>query len=219
VLHFERTDYPPEWHGAKLARHIYNIKWWKNHIASNSERVAQLNKIDFIWARLQPQWNIFMEGMSNYYRIYGDAKVPLAFTVPNAEPWPKECWGFPLGNVAHRVRSRNDFLTGHDAMSRRAQMDRLEFVWDFSEQNFLKFFMALKHYVRLEHANDMQSKSSSRERVIRVPYKFVVPSGHELGWPEDLWGYPLGTKCMAVRQKGLYVKNDPIRKSKLEDIG
>lgn len=81
----------------------------------------------------------------------------------------------------------------------------------------MKFYMALKHYVRLQ-GSGLQS-SSSRERTIRVPYKFVIPDGHENGWPEDMWGYPLGAKCMAVRQKNLYIKNDQIRKSRLEDIG
>ena len=193
------------------------MKWWQRHIASNRERVAQLNEIDFIWGRLQPQWNIFMEGMSHYYRINGNARVPVAFVVPYADPWPKECWGFPLGNVAYRIRSRNDFLSGADAMSRRAQMDRLQFVWDFSEINFNKFYMALKHYVRLEQGKVLEYASSSR--TIRVSYKFVIPSGHEYGWPDYLWEYPLGAKCMAVRQKGLYIKNDPVRKARLEDIG
>ena len=78
-------DFPEEWHGAKLAKHIYNMQWWQKHIASNSTRVAQLNEIDFIWGRLQPQWNIFMEAMSHYYRLHGDAKVPVSFTIPNGE--------------------------------------------------------------------------------------------------------------------------------------
>ena len=104
-------------------------------------------------------------------------------------------------------------------MSRRAQMDRVDFIWDFSEHNFMKFFTALKHYVRLERGKKIESKTSLRERTIRVPYKFVVPSGHENGWPHDLWGYPLGAKCMAVRQKGLYIKNHLNRKNRLEDIG
>jgi hypothetical protein len=95
---------------------------------------------------------------------------------------------------------------------------RLQFVWDFSEHNFMKFYIALKHYVRLEQSNVLQS-TASNQRTIKVPYKFVVPEGHQHGWPEFLWGYPLGNKCMAVRQKGLYIKNYPIRKSKLEDIG
>lgn len=194
------------------------MKWWQRHIAKHSNRVAQLNKLNFIWGRLQPQWNIFMEGMSNYYSLYGHARVPLSFVIPNDDPWPRSCWGFPLGNVAYRIRSRNDFLGRYDDVNRRAQLDGLGFVWDFSEHNFLKFFRALKHYVRLERGNVLQS-SSSRERTIRVPYKFVVPTGHENGWPCDLWGYPLGSKCMAVRQKGLYVKNHPDRKSRLEDIG
>eukprot|EP00804_Cyclotella_cryptica_P005692 CCRYP_000060-RB/>CCRYP_000060-RB protein AED:0.03 eAED:0.03 QI:664/1/1/1/0.5/0.66/3/167/333 len=215
---YERADYPSEWHGVKLARHIYNMKWWQRHIAKHSDRVAQLNKLDFIWGRLQPQWNIFMESMTNYYSLHGDARVPLSFVVPSEDPWPKSCWGFPLGNVAYRIRSRNDFLGRYDDVNRRAQLDGLGFVWDFSEHNFLKFFRALKHYVRLEQGIVLQS-TSSRERTIRVPYKFVVPAGHENGWPCDLWGYPLGSKCMAVRQKELYIKNHPDRKSRLEDIG
>ena len=79
------TDFPEEWHGAKLARHIYSMQWWQKHIASNSTRVAQLNEIDFIWGRLQPQWNIFMEAMSHYYRLHGDAKVPVSFAIPSGE--------------------------------------------------------------------------------------------------------------------------------------
>lgn len=66
-----------------------------------------------------------MEGISNYYRLYGDTKVPIAFTIPVGNTtWPKECWGFDLGSVAYRIRSRNDFLSGNDAINRRAQMDR-----------------------------------------------------------------------------------------------
>lgn len=123
-----------------------------------------------------------MEGMTHYYSLYGDAKVPLAFVIPQVAPWPKACWGFPLGNVAYRIRSRHDFL-GNGALNRRAQLERLGFVWDFSEYSFLKFFRALKYYVRWEKEGKVLQ---SRERTMRVPYKFVVPSGHENGWPEDL---------------------------------
>jgi hypothetical protein len=34
-----------------------------------------------------------------------------------------------------------------------------------------------------------------------------------------MWGYPLGSKCMAVRQKEVYVKNNPERHRELEKLG
>lgn len=76
--------------------------------------------------------------------------------------------------------------------------------------------MALKHFERLSR----EKYSSSRDHTsIRVPSTFVVPSGEENGWPPDLWGYQLGAKTMAVRQKQLYVKSQPDRKQALEEIG
>jgi len=59
-------------------------------------------------------------------------------------------------------------------------------------------------------------------KALRVPSTYVVPSGDEAradGWPEDLWGFPLGVKCAAVRHKLVYVKNDPHRRQALERIG
>lgn len=95
---------------------------------------------------------------------------------------------------------------------RRKQLDGLGFVWAPSEYKFVLFLRALQHFDQLERED-----SSSRDLV--VPSKFVVPSGRENGWPPDLWEYPLGDKCMAVRQKQLYVKNNPHRKQALVDIG
>lgn len=163
------------------------------------------------------QWNLFMESMIAYRNIYGHVLVPASFVVPRHDDnWPKACWDLPIGSVVQRLRLRHDFLTGEHALDRRKQLDGLGFVWDVSEYNFLRFFMALKHFERLSR----EKYSSSRDHTsIRVPSTFVVPSGEENGWPPDLWGYPLGAKTMAVRQKQLYVKSHPDRKQALEDIG
>mmetsp|Transcript_12062 Transcript_12062/g.25468 ORF Transcript_12062/g.25468 Transcript_12062/m.25468 type:complete len:479 (+) Transcript_12062:74-1510(+) len=215
-------EYPPEWHGAKLSRHIYNMKWWQKHIAQHSHRVAQLNQLGFVWERLQPEWNLFMESLVYYSSMYGNVMVPSSFVIPHEdERWPKATWGYPLGNVVYRVRFRNDFLLGENAVERKNQLDGLGFVFDVSEHNFLKFFRALRMYSKIESENNSRTSSlSPREHTtIRVPSKFVIPTGKEFGWPEDLWGYPLGAKCLAVRQKELYIKNHPDRKKALEEIG
>lgn len=206
------NEYPVEWHGVKLGHYIYNMKWWQRHIAQHKDRVAQLNKLGFIWEKLQPQWNLFMEGMAYYRNIHGHVMVPATFVVPRDDNWPKACWDIPLGSIVQRLRLRNDFLNGENAIERKKQLDGLGFIWDVSEYKFVKFLRAIRHFDRL------QTKSiTSREHSIRVPSKFVVPSDES--WPPDLWGFPLGAKCMAVRQKQLYVKDHPDRKQALDDIG
>ena len=210
-------EYPVEWHGVKLSHYIYNMKWWQKHIAQNKdrskERVAQLNKLGFVWERLQPQWNIFIESLAIYRDKYGDVLVPSSFVVPRDEQWHKACWDLPLGSIVQRLRTRHDFLMGDNAILRKAQLDGLGFIWDTQEYNFDRLCRALRHFDRL------QSSSAGEQRFIRVPSKFVVPTGEENGWPPESWGYRLGAKGMAVRQKQLYIKGHPERKQILEDIG
>lgn len=203
------NDYPAEWHGVKLANYIYTMKWWQKHISQHKDRVTQLNQLGFIWERLQPKWNLFMESMAYYRNFNGHVLVPASFVVPRHDDWPKACWDLKLGSIVQRLRIRHDFLTGENSVERRHQLDRLGFVWDVGEYHFVRLYKALQHFDRLERENSS----------LRVPSKFVVPSGHENGWPPRMWGYPLGAKCMAVRQKQLYVKNHPERKQALEDIG
>lgn len=64
-----------------------------------------------------------------------------------------------------------------------------------------------------------------RSKALRIPQSFVVPSTSHLEngrinpWPKELWGYPLGIKCAAIRQKELYIKNNPERQRALQELG
>ena len=209
-----------EWHGIKLARYIYTMKWWKKHIQQHQDRVNQLNKLGFVWERLQSQWNIFIDALGCYRTIHGHVMVPATYIVPrDNNEYPKACWDLPLGSIVQRLRLRHDFLTGENAIERKDQLDNMGFVWDVSEYNFIKFLNALRHFDKLERRETSTQQSRFKySSAIRVPSKFIVPSGDE-SWPRELWDYQLGAKCMAVRQKQLYVKGYPERKQALEDIG
>jgi len=201
------------------------MKWWSSNVASKPERVYELNQLEFVWERLQPEYNLCLEALIAYKSIYGHVQVPASFVVPyeNNEKemkrqWSKATWGIPLGNCVHRIRSRGDFLS-HDetAWSRRRQLENLGFVWDVSEFAFEKFLLAVRYYAKLED----RYRGKGIHRAIRVKSTFVVPSGNKESnlWPEALWGFPLGVKCSAVRQKGLYIKDHPRRQKALQDIG
>lgn len=210
--------YPSEWVGLDLAASVYNMKWWKKNISNEkTDRVNELNKLGFLWERLQPEWNIVLQALVTYHSLHGDVLVASKFVVPHGYPqWPKATWGIPLGNCVYRIRARNDFLHDTNAGSRRNQLESLGFVWDVHEHRFLKFFAVLRHFARLEGCGKFST--SGRPKPLRVPSNFVVPENDDR-WPKELWNFPLGTKCTAVRQKELYVKNNPRRQQMLEDLG
>ena len=212
-------DYPAEWHGVDLASAVYDMRWWQKHVKNNSDRVQELNSIGFVWERLQPEYNLVLSALMTYSSLNnGSVMVHSKFVVPFGDDvWPQATWGLPLGKCVHRIRVRGDYLNGQNAMARRRQLDGLGFVWDVHELAFVRVYRALKHFRKLERA---KLAGTAREyRILRVPSKFVVPSGDESGWPEDLWGLQLGARCAAIRLKDLYVKNNPERRRALEDLG
>ena len=269
------STYPREFHNKKLASIVYNMKWWSHHVSKKPERVYELNQLEFVWERLQTNWNLVLEALVVYKSIYGHVRVPTSFVVPipskgsgakeqkddkeqieqngiddsyleSNHVWPKSTWGIPLGNCVHRIRTRGDFLRGEDTVfSRRRQLDSLGFVWDVGESAFETFYHALKLYKNIEVGQDdtyrengggststSSASTSKRRRILKVKSSFVVPSGEYISkkvnssiqvmknpWPKELWGYPLGAKCTAVRQKELYIKNQPARQKRLQDLG
>lgn len=211
------TDpYPEEWHGVDLASSVYTMRWWLKNVKQKPARVAELNELGMIWGRLQPEWNLVLEALITFKTLEGDLLVPNKFVVPHGdERWPVATWGLALGSCVYRIRARNDFLRGSKALSRRDQLDRLGFVWDVHEYSFQKFYAALRHFARLELVGPFSS--GSQIKAVRVPTAFVVPQSE--AWPSSLWGYQLGAKCTAVRQKELYIKGKKRRQQLLEELG
>ena len=219
-------EFPSDWHNVDLSGTVYNMNWWTRHVKSRPTRVFELNQLGFVWERLQPEWNLVLEALVTYHSIYGHTKVPISFIVPYEKQgiWPKATWGIALGNCVYRIRSRADFLRNEDTCwSRRQQLDGLGFIWDVNEHAFQKFFNALRFFLKLKE-NESKVNQGVLDRALRVPSTFIVPSGINMDdkknpWPKYLWGYPLGAKCGAVRQKELYIKNNAERKRALQEIG
>jgi len=205
------TAFPEEWRGAPLAETVYTMTWWKRHICAQPDRVEELNSLGFVWERLQSEWNLVVAALAAYRTVHGDLMIPSSFVVPHGDTsYLKGTWGIALGNTVYRIRSRQQFVNGN--AERIHQLDMMGFVWDVSEHLFERYITALRLYRSLGPVGQ-----NVRSNVLQVPSRFVVPSGGE--WPPELWGYPLGDRCAAVRQKGLYVKNSPMRRRALEDLG
>mmetsp|Transcript_26212 Transcript_26212/g.61598 ORF Transcript_26212/g.61598 Transcript_26212/m.61598 type:complete len:573 (-) Transcript_26212:894-2612(-) len=215
----ESASYPPEWRGLDLAGTVYTMRWWQGHVRDRPDRVGELNRIGFVWQRLQPEWNLVLESLIVYRSLHGNVLVPSTFAVPYGDDrWPESCWGIALGSSVYKIRNRGDHLGGRNpsAWSRRSQLDALGFVWDADEARFSRFRAALEWFGRLEQRRDRNHHSGG---ALMVPSRFVVPQSDADAWPEDLRGYRLGERCAQVRQKELYVKNRPDRIRILADLG
>ena len=206
--------FPQAWHGVLLACTVYNMKWWQEHVKQKPERVSQLNELGFVWERLQSEWNLVLEALVTFSLLHGHVLVPCKFVVPRTSDWSKATWGIPLGDCVYRIRARNDFLRSSYAAARRDQLDGLGFVWDVHEHRYRTFYRALRHFAQLNGAGVF---SEGRNKPLRVPSTYTVPRTEE--WPTGVWGYPLGARCVAIRQKQLYIKDKPYRRAMLDELG
>jgi len=211
----ESDIYPKELHGVDLAGTVYDMKWWQRHVKQRPDRVTELNSLGFVWERLQPEWNLVLEGLLTYGTIYGNLLVPSKFVITYDTKWPKATWGLALGNCVHRIRTRGEYLQGGNAWSRRDQLDSVGFIWCTREYKFEVFCRALRSYSQIV---EVKGNGYNTVGVMKVPSSFVIPTG-DTKWPKEIWGYKLGEKCTAVRQKQLYVKGHPGRARTLAEIG
>ena len=98
-----------------------------------------------------------------------------------------------------------------------SQLNGLGFVLDVQEYHFQKVIDALLHYNK--HNHDHERTNDNNNKIIKVPTTHVTPHNTTLH-PKYLWGFQLGAKCCAIRNKDLYnIKNSSGRRQLLENIG
>ena len=92
-------------------------------------RVETLRSLSFIFSRLQPEWNTFIETLTVYLSIQGHVDVPSSFTVRLHDPdYGMASWGLDLGSYVSMIRSRGLYISNRPA--RILQLNNLGFIWD-----------------------------------------------------------------------------------------
>lgn len=200
----DAEPWPASLWGMKLAKVIYRREFWKEFIADNSSRRAELDELGFVWSRLQPEYNLVLEALMTYQELHGDLLVPASFVVPSQPPWPRGCWTMRLGSRVASIRTRNDHIRTNP--QRWFQLEAMGFAFQVSEVAWTRFVSALETYKRL-HGN------------LRVPTGFVVPHDNHSAWPVNLHGFRLGETVNNVRTKRLYLSDNPARDRELAELG
>jgi hypothetical protein len=136
----------------------------------------------------------------------GSLIVPPNFIVPSYPPWPEATRDMPLGKKIPSVRTKAYLKANPGATDK---LKKIGFEFDgkvaANDARFNNVFNALVRYKELNGD-------------LLVPQPFVVPDATS-DWPEDTWGLRLGARVNAIRSQGTFVKGNPPRTEKLNDLG
>ena len=167
-----------------------------NHIYASSKGKEKLNLDDF---------DNILDALYVYKKQYGDAKIPIKFTIPESAPWPSKLHGLKIGKRLQKLFASDEFNHPRNAEKVDAiknlgfdpSVSMLADDWD-------AIIVALRHY-KVVYDN------------VRVTSKFVVPNTED--WPVGTRGLKLGTRVAAIRSAGRYVKDHPERMADLQELG
>ncbi|KAG5187781.1 hypothetical protein JKP88DRAFT_353591 [Tribonema minus] len=215
--------------GWRLARRVYSMTFWQSFVAGNAKRRDALEKLGFVWGRLQPNYNLLLEALVIYKSLHGSLHVPRNFIVPDEEPWPqslhvpRDCIVSDEKPLPQSVRGRSldgslhvprNFIVPDEEPWLQSVRDMrlgrvvtrvrgMGFIFDPFQESFERVRVGLEHYRNITG------------RMGPVPVRFQVP--HEPPWPTALWGFQLGRRLHAVRAEHRYIRTNPLRIRQLND--
>jgi Helicase associated domain len=205
----------------KLGKIVGSIRETGLYIDTNEKRRQQLESLGFVW-RIRAAKNSAVDSTDftiPFDQIYdalvvyrseikpsGPLTVPVEFTVPDAEPWPQNTRGLPLGRSLEQLRTKEYLKKYPDA---EKKLEQIGFETDkqlsANDKRFHAVYLALERYKEIY--GDLQ-----------VPQPFAVPSNSP-DWPEESWGLRLGARVNAIRSQGTFIKNNEERRELLDALG
>ena len=207
--------------GMKLGQKVAAIRATGKYVRDKPKRRKTLETLGFLWRvraassshGVDSDEGVTFEQLYDALVTYrremkerGPLTVPTEFVVPNADPWPENTRGLPLGRSMARLRSKAFLKENPEA---EQKLMALGFEWDEKEavndSRFQKVYSGLQRYKEIYGD-------------LLVPQPFVIPEGSN-DWPQDVWGLRLGARVNAIRSQGTFVKTDPEKRQLLEDLG
>lgn len=133
-------------------------------------------------------YSTIRKAIINFKEMNGHTAIPHQFVVPDmSTDWSSDCWRLELGKIADDIRN-GGYEDSHE--------DLYNLGFDF--------FPPAPIEIIEEIPKDIMITALSKYKEIyhntQVLTNFVVPAGDKL-WPEDTWGYKLGSFINKMRSE------------------
>jgi len=200
--------------GMKLGQKVGSIRETGLYVDESKQRRQQLEKLGFVWKlRAATDTSIPFDQIYDALAVYrseikpsGPLTVPTEFCVPDADPWPENTRGLPLGRSIKQLRTKAYLKANPGAKERLKEIGfEIDKKLSANDKRFQAVYLALERYK--ETYGDLL-----------VPQPFVVPTDSE-EWPEESWGLRLGARVNAIRSQGTFIKNNAERQDMLDALG
>ncbi|TMW61567.1 hypothetical protein Poli38472_012758 [Pythium oligandrum] len=202
VIPWNDSQWPRETWGYRLGWKVSDIRHEPEVL--DEQALVDLERMEFSFDVSETTWRVQIRpSLETFFQLNGHCHVRADFIVPSELPWPKEAWGFSLGNTVERIRLKGNYAK--QIANDGKFMEEIGFVRDVNEHNWrMKVRPSLKMFAQL-----------NGHCLVRAD--FIVPS--ELPWPKEAWGFPLGSTVQSIRSRGNYAKQIANDEDFMKEIG
>mmetsp|Transcript_1618 Transcript_1618/g.2245 ORF Transcript_1618/g.2245 Transcript_1618/m.2245 type:complete len:275 (-) Transcript_1618:444-1268(-) len=194
-------NWPEKFYNYSLGAHAHLIRKARKNTVRKTLLLSDIKKLDeigFIWNAGEYRQKLNLQAFEIYKKLFQKDIVEKNFIIPfDDNNWPKELWGFHLGNAFSRIKYRKKVphCVKMKPVLKKMKFDMVAY--------FEKAACALQVFFKLRGH-------------VHVPVKFVVPM-KSIDYPEETWGLQLG----AYMKRLYYTKSNgaETRKMKLRELG
>lgn len=104
------------------------------------ERIDQLTEVQFVYDTNEYKWDIFLEGLEEYKKQYGDCNVPYQYIITKNNQQIK------LGWMCSSLRTREK--RGVVDKTLICKLDEMGFIWNVEKYMFMKSIEKLKQFCK-----------------------------------------------------------------------
>ena len=220
VVPVDNAEWAQESWGIPLGQRCKKIQ--SRELFNDEASTSRLREAGFTWkSRIvrTKGWPQVEQALRLFRDLNGHACVPFSFCIPSDDhTWPTELHGLKLGARVSDIRS------GRIYTNKRAELDALGFVWHAKSLSFEQLYRALVlyrrkygHLVVASHfvfPTETTDEETSLKRVEDIAGTDTMTEGSSKSTddqervqsastivPTELYGFPLGKRVQALREK------------------
>lgn len=147
----------------KLGAFVAGIR--QNDYSLTKEREDQLTSVQFIYDANEYKWDIFLEGLKEYKKQYGDCNVPYQYIIT------KDNQQIKLGWMCSSLRTREK--RGVVDKTLICKLNEIGFIWDVDKFMFMKNIENVKQFCKDRKCSIYEIKQIHNDKEQLKIFRFI----------------------------------------------